>query len=108
MPWGLVTLSKDLRRSPKLVLENVNKTAVAMKFAGDSNTKAWLKGLIKYKDDPEMVYFLKLWWRQYYEMTDRQLPATIDMYSLLELGEYDLYWRNMYSPINTKKWFGRK
>ena len=41
---GLVTLSEDLRRSPKLVLEHVNKTAVAMKFPGDSNTKAWLKG----------------------------------------------------------------
>jgi len=108
LPWGLVTMSEDLRRSPKLVLEHVNKTAVAMKFQGDSNTKAWLKGLIKYKDDPEMMYFLKLWWRQYYEMTDRQLPPTIDMYSLLELGEYDLYWRSMHSPMNTKTWFGRK
>jgi hypothetical protein len=66
---GLVTKSEDLRRSPKKqVLEHVNKTAVAMKFVqGNSNTKAWRKGLIKYKDDPEMMYFLKLWWRQYYE-----------------------------------------
>jgi hypothetical protein len=34
---------------------------------------------------------VKLWWRLYYEMTDRQLSPTIYMYSLLELGEYDLY-----------------
>jgi hypothetical protein len=53
---GLVTMNEDLRRSPKLVLEHVNKTAVAMKFQGDSNTKAWLKGRIKYKDDPEIMY----------------------------------------------------
>jgi hypothetical protein len=30
LPWGLVTMIEDLRRSPKLVLEHVNKTVVGV------------------------------------------------------------------------------
>ena len=96
----------DLAKSPKLVLEHVNKTSIAFKFAGDSTSKPWLKGLMTHKNDPEMMYFQKLWWKEYYEMTDRALPSSIDMYSLLELGEYDLYWRQMYvQPVTSnRKW----
>jgi len=106
LPWGLVTVASDLAKSPKLVLEHVNKTSIAFKFEGMSGSKPWLKGLMTYKNDPEMMYFQKLWWKQYYEMTDRGLPSSIDMYSLLELGEYDLYWKQMYSPTMSRKWFG--
>jgi hypothetical protein len=141
LPWGMVASAGDLARSPRLVLENVNTTALAFKFQvggriyycrpkffaavvgrqhncfpfaligglgwrqGTSGTKPWLKGLVTYKDAPEQMYFQKLWWKQYYEMTDRALPSSIDMYSLLELGEYDLYWRQMFS---SNKLTGRK
>jgi len=105
LPWGMIACAGDLARSPRLVLENVNSTAMAFKFQGTSGTKPWLKGLVTYKDAPEQMYFQKLWWKQYYEMTDRALPSSIDMYSLLELGEYDLYWRQMFS---SSKLTGRK
>eukprot|EP00854_Cymbomonas_tetramitiformis_P005224 gene5224-6351_t len=97
LPFGLFLPHTDLKGVPKLGYEALNTTAMGFLFADRSPTvKPWLQGLETFKKDPEMMRFTKLWWAQYYEMTDRAMPKSIDMYSLLELGEYSLYWKQMY------------